>query len=50
MVRAVIEETGDRGKGQIENTISALPNDFPAAVADSIANAAKRRLEQLSTQ
>ena len=50
MVRAVIEETADQGKGQIDNTISALPNDFPEAVADSIAKAAKGRIEQLSTQ
>ena len=50
MVRAVIEETGDQGKGQIDDTISALPNNFPAALADSVANAAKGRLEQLSTQ
>jgi serine/threonine-protein kinase HipA len=48
MVNEVIEEVGDTGKNKIDDTISQLPAGFPAAVAASISEAAKRRLDVLS--
>jgi serine/threonine-protein kinase HipA len=48
MANEVIEELGDTGKGEIDEAISQLPAGFPPAVAASISDAAKRRLDLLS--
>ena len=48
VVNEVIEELRDTGAKSIEDTVSAMPGDFPALVAESIATAAKHRLTLLT--
>lgn len=43
-VHDVIQELGDTGKNSIDAAVNALPPGFPAAMADSVATAAKRRI------
>jgi serine/threonine-protein kinase HipA len=44
----VIEELADKGKKQIDGVVSNLDSGFPAAMAESIGAAAKRRIDLLS--
>jgi hypothetical protein len=45
----MIEEIGDTGKAKIDRTLSNLPPDFPAAMASSISEGARRRIDTLMT-
>jgi serine/threonine-protein kinase HipA len=48
-LKSIIEEFGDTAKAKIDQAVSKLSPDFPAAVAGSIADGAKRRIDTLST-
>ena len=47
--KAIVEELGDTAKGTIDRVLARLPAGFPAAVAQSISEGAKRRINTLST-
>jgi serine/threonine-protein kinase HipA len=47
--KAIVEEIGDTGKTAIDEVLSRLPDGIPAAVAGSITDGAKRRIEALVT-
>jgi serine/threonine-protein kinase HipA len=44
----IVQELGDTAKQKIDETLSKLPPDFPAAVAQSISDGAKRRIAALA--
>ena len=44
----IVQELGDAAKQKIDETLSKLPPDFPAAVAQSISDGAKRRIAALA--
>jgi serine/threonine-protein kinase HipA len=44
----IVQEFGDTAKQKIDETLSKLPPDFPAAVAQSISDGAKRRIGALA--
>jgi serine/threonine-protein kinase HipA len=44
----IVEEIGDTARGKIDETLSKLSEDFPQAVAMSIADGAKRRIDSLA--
>jgi serine/threonine-protein kinase HipA len=44
----IVQELGDAAKQKIDETLSKLPPDFPAAVAQSISEGAKRRIGALA--
>jgi serine/threonine-protein kinase HipA len=48
-LKSIFEEIGDTGKATIDQTVSKLPSDFPAAVVKSISEGAKRRIDALAT-
>jgi serine/threonine-protein kinase HipA len=48
-LKAIVEELGDTAKGTIDRVLGGLPAGFPAAVAQSIADGAKRRRDTLLT-
>jgi serine/threonine-protein kinase HipA len=48
-LKAIIEEVGDTGKAKIDQTLAKLLPYFPAAVAGSISDGAKRRIDTLVT-
>lgn len=48
-LKAIIEEIGDTGKAKIDQTVAKLAPGFPAAVAQSISEGAKRRIDTLVT-
>ena len=48
-LKAITEEIGDTGKAKIDQAVSKLPPDFPLAVAQSISDGAKRRIDTLVT-
>jgi serine/threonine-protein kinase HipA len=49
MLKAIIEEIGDTATATIDRSLAALPAGFPEAVAGSIADGAKRRIDTLLT-
>jgi serine/threonine protein kinase HipA of HipAB toxin-antitoxin module len=44
----IVQELGDTAKQKIDETLSKLPPDFSAAVAQSISEGAKRRIGALA--
>jgi serine/threonine-protein kinase HipA len=48
-LKAIVDEIGDNGKSKIDQALSGLPSNFPAGVARSISDGAKRRIDTLST-
>jgi serine/threonine-protein kinase HipA len=48
--KEVMEEIGDLGKSQIDRTLSTLKKDFPTAVAQSISDGAKHRINSLAAR
>ncbi|MGB8899150.1 MAG: type II toxin-antitoxin system HipA family toxin [Methylocella sp.] len=47
--KTIVEEIGDTAKAKIDQTLSKLSADFPAAVAGSISDGAKRRIDTLAS-
>ena len=47
LVRDVLEEIRDTGKDSIDAVIAGLPDEFPAAVVESISTGAKQRIDLL---
>jgi serine/threonine-protein kinase HipA len=48
-LRAIMEELGDTARRNIDQVLAGLPPGFPVAVAESISDGAKRRINTLST-
>ncbi len=48
LVSDVLHEISDTGKANIDTVMDALPAGFPPAIADSVAEGAKRRIGRLS--
>lgn len=49
LAQEIIDECADTAEVTIDRTIAALPIDFPGAIADAIAQAAKQRARLLGT-
>jgi serine/threonine-protein kinase HipA len=49
VLNELIQEIGDTAKAKIDQRLAQLPADFPAAVAQSISDGAKRRIDTLVT-